>query len=259
MDFEGRVALVTGGGKGIGRQIAADFASRGAAVVVVGREEEPLQEFARGVEASGGKAAGYSVDLVEADKVNTMVENATRVFGRIDIVVTVAGHRDHAESTFADADIAHYENVVHRNLMSTANPIRAALPGMIERKYGKIVAISGVHGFRGGARHTPLVSAKWAIGGFVRSLALEAGQHNVNANIVSPGYVQGPRSTAGMKAAAAKRGITPEQVLAEISGKAALRRIVSASDISEAVLFLSSERAKNITGQDLVVDGGWSL
>ena len=128
-----------------------------------------------------------------------------------------------------------------------------------ERRRGKVVAVSGVYGLKGLAQHMAGCTSKWAVEGLVRVLALEAGPFNINVNAVCPGYVEGPRSHAGMASRAAARGIDAARVRDELEQAAALRRLSTAEDVANAVLFLASERARNITGRDLVVDGGWML
>lgn len=259
MEFQGKVAVVTGAGRGIGRAIALAFAHGGADVALTGRDRAALAEAAAAVEALGGKSLGVPADLTTEDGAVALAQAVTDRFGRADIVVTAAGARDHADRTVAEMDPTYFDRIVRDNVLSTVLPVRALLPGMIARRSGKVVTISGVFGIRGRARHSAGASAKWAIEGFVRSLALEVGASNINVNAVCPGYVEGPRSIESMVKIAAGRGITPEEVRAELVGETVLRRLSTASDVADAVLFLASERARNITGQDLVVDAGWTL
>jgi 3-oxoacyl-[acyl-carrier protein] reductase len=121
------------------------------------------------------------------------------------------------------------------------------------------VAISGVFGLRGRVNHAGGCASKWALEGLMRVMAIELGPHNINVNAVCPGYVEGPRSGAGIARIAAARGITPEAARAELENVTALKRLSAPEDIAHAALFLASERARNITGQDLVVDAGWML
>ena len=145
------------------------------------------------------------------------------------------------------------------NVNGTLLPIRAVLPLMMARRSGKVVAISGVFGLRGRARHGAGCASKWALEGLVRVMAIELGPHNINVNAVCPGYVEGPRSAAGMAKAAAAQGLDAAAMRAQLEGATALKRISTPDDVANAAMFLASERARNITGQDLVVDAGWTL
>ncbi|MFE3837449.1 SDR family oxidoreductase [Pseudogemmobacter sonorensis] len=257
-EFKGKTAVITGGNRGIGRAIALAFAREGANVVISGRDGASIAAVVEEIRALGGGARGVAADLAEISGAETLARAVSESFGAADVVVTSAGIRDHADQSIDAMDPALYDAVTRGNILTTVLPIRALLPAMIARREGRIVTISGVFGLRGRARHAAGVSAKWAIEGFMRSLAIECGPHNINANSVCPGYVLGARSAAGMAAIAEGRGIAPEEVRAELEGKTLLGRLSTEADIAGAVLFLSGPRARNITGQDLVVDGGWS-
>lgn len=259
MEFEGKLAVVTGGNRGIGKGIALAFAREGADVAITARDPETLEATAAEIRALGRRAICIAADLTTQQGVDTLAQAVSAGFGAAHVIVTSAGIRDHANQTIAEMDPALYESVVQGNILSTVLPIRALLPAMIERRAGKIVTISGVFGIRGRARHAAGVSAKWAIEGFMRSLAIELGEHDINVNCVCPGYVEGERSAAGVARIASERGLTSQEVRAELEAKTLLGRISTQEDIANAVLFLASRKARNITGQDLVVDAGWSV
>ena len=259
MEFEGKTAVVTGGNRGIGKAIALAFAREGANLVVTARDAASLDETVAEVRALGCEALAVPADLTAQEGAAALSRAVSDRFGAAHAVVTSAGIRDHANRTIVEMEPGDYEAVVQGNILSTVLPIRALLPAMIERRQGKVVAISGVFGIRGRARHAAGVSAKWAIEGFMRSLAIEAGAHNINVNAVCPGYVEGVRSAAGIARIAEERGTTPDAVRAELEQRTVLKRLSSETDIANAVLFLASERARNITGQDLVVDAGWTI
>jgi NAD(P)-dependent dehydrogenase (short-subunit alcohol dehydrogenase family) len=258
MEFLGKLAVVTGGNRGIGRVVALAFAREGADVVVTARDGASLDDTASEIRSLGRESLAVAADLTTQAGAEALAGMVSERFGSAHVVVTSAGIRDHANVTVAEMDPAAYGNVVQSNILSTVLPIRALLPGMIARRQGKIVTISGVFGIRGRARHAGGVSSKWAIEGFMRSLAIEAGEHNINVNSVCPGYVEGARSKASLARIAAERGVTPETVKQELEERTALKRLSTEADISNAVLFLASERARNVTGQDLVVDAGWT-
>jgi len=259
-DFDGQVAVVTGGGKGIGKAIALELAREGADLLIVGRDSAALDETCAEISALGQRARGVVADLTIAAQVERIAACIRDDFGaRVDVIVTAAGRRDHENKTVDALDPAHFDEVMQGNVNGTLLPIRAVLPFMKASRRGKIVAISGVYGLKGRARHAGGCASKWAVEGLVRVMALELGPHNINVNAVCPGYVEGPRSTTGMARAAAERGIDAQALRTELENAAALKRLSTAQDVANAVLFLASERARNVTGRDLIVDGGWML
>lgn len=259
-DFTGQVAVVTGGAKGIGRTVALAFAREGADLLLVGRDRAALDEAVAEIESLGRRAVGVVADLTVPAEVAAIPAALRATFGaRVDILVTAAGRRDHENKPVEELDLASFDAVMQGNLNGTLLPIREVLPLMKQARRGKVVAISGVYGLKGNPRHAAGCASKWAVEGLVRVLALELGPFGINVNAVCPGYVEGPRSAAGMASAAARRGITAQAVRDELEQATALKRLSSAEDVANAVLFLSSERARNVTGQDLVVDAGWML
>lgn len=259
-EFEGRVVVVTGGAKGIGQGIALAFAKAGADLLIVGRDEAALSDTAREIEALGRQCCAVQADITDAAQVAGIPEAINSRFGgRVDVIVTAAGTRDHANKPVSALDMEQFDEVMRGNVNGTVLPIRSVLPLMMARKTGKVVAISGVFGLRGRINHAGGCASKWALEGLVRVMAIELGPHNINVNAVCPGYVEGPRSAAGIAKVAATRGITPEAARAELEDATVLKRLSTQDDIANAVMFLSSGKARNITGQDLVVDAGWTL
>jgi NAD(P)-dependent dehydrogenase (short-subunit alcohol dehydrogenase family) len=152
-----------------------------------------------------------------------------------------------------------FDAVLAVNIRGTFLPTKHVLPTMISQRYGKIVNISGTSGLRGYKYRSPYSSSKWAVRGFTRTVALEVGGHGINVNVVAPGIVAGPRMDRLCREKARKRGWTPEQVYAEYENEMALKRVTTAQDIANAVLFLASDDSKNMTGQTVTVDGGWDV
>lgn len=259
-EFTGQVAVVTGGAKGIGRAIALALAREGADLIIVGRDRAALDETAAEIETLGRRAHGIAADLtVPAEVARISAVLRADFGGRADIIVTAAGRRDHENKVVDELDLVEFDAVMRGNLNGTLLPIREVLPLMKERRRGKVVAISGVYGLKGNPRHAAGCSSKWAVEGLVRVLALELGPFNINVNAVCPGYVEGPRSAAGMARAAAQRGMDGQALRNELVEATALKRLSTAEDVANAVLFLASDRSRNLTGQDLVVDAGWML
>ena len=259
-ELAGSVAVVTGGAKGIGRAIAVALAQEGADLILVGRDAAALEEAAAAIRGMGRRAFGLSADLIETAEVARISDLIKSEFdSRVDIMVTAAGTRELLNKPVAELDLEQFNGVMQGNVNGTLLPIRAVLPFMQARRRGKIVAISGVFGLQGYAKHAGGCASKWALEGLVRVLALELGADNINVNAVCPGYVEGPRAEAGIKRAAQMRGVDAEAARAELQQATALKRLSTAEDVANAVLFLVSERSRNITGRDLIVDAGWML
>ena len=260
MKLEGRKAIVTGAAKGMGAAITTTLAREGADIVLSARDIPPLEEVAAEVRAMGREARVVGCDVTDDAAVRAMVERALETFGgRIDILVNVAGVTGPIETPVQDIDVDDFDYVVTANERGTFLPIKYVVPAMIARKEGKIVNISGTSGLRGYPMRTAYSASKWAVRGITRTVALELGKHNINVNAVCPGIVDGPRMQNLCEEKARVRGWTAEEVYEEYVQDMALRRVTAAQDIANAVLFLASDDARQITGQHLAVDGGWDV
>ncbi|MBC7728094.1 MAG: SDR family oxidoreductase, partial [Microbacteriaceae bacterium] len=241
--FAGQVVVVTGGGKGIGQAIALAFAREGADLVVAGRDTAALEGTVAQVTALGRRGFGVVADLTDETQVAQITTLLQRAFaGRVDVIVTAAGTRDHQNQPAATLDLAQFDAVMRGNVNGSLLPIRAVLPLMMARRSGKVVTISGVFGLKGRTHHAAGCASKWALEGLTRVLAIELGPHNINVNAVCPGYVEGPRSQAGIAKAAAAQGIDAAAARRQLEDATALKRISTADDVANAVLFLASER-----------------
>ena len=260
MKLEGRKAIVTGAAKGMGSAITTTLAREGADIVLTARDIAALEEVAVEVRAMGREAWVVACDVTEDAEVREMVEKAMEVFcGRIDILVNVAGVTGPIETPVQDVEVADFDFVVTANERGTFLPIKYAVPAMIAQRDGKIVNIAGTSGLRGYAMRTAYSASKWAVRGITRTVALELGKYNINVNAVCPGIVDGPRMQKLCEEKASVRGWTVEEVYDEYVQDMALKRVTSAQDIANAVLFLASEDSRQITGQHITVDGGWDV
>ena len=259
MRLADRVALVTGAAKGMGGEICTALAKEGADVALAARDVPPLEGLARSIEALGRRALVLPCDVTDERVVAASVARVEQAWGRIDILVNAAGVTGPVETPVQDITVDDFRAVLETNIVGTFLPIKYALPGMIARRYGKIVNISGTSGLRGYKYRTAYSSSKWALRGLTRTVALEAGPHNVNVNALHPGIVGGPRMDRLCREKAAKRGWTPERVYQEYVDEMALRRVTTARDIANAVVFLASDDSANMTGQSVTVDGGWDV
>jgi len=260
MRLENRIGIVTGAAKGMGREICLGLAREGAHLALAAREEGPLVALAKEIEGLGRKAFAQATDVVDEASVEALVGKTLDTFGgRIDLLVNAAGITGPIETPVWEIKADDFDQVLAVNVRGTFLPMKHVLPTMIQQKYGKIVNVSGTSGLRGYKYRAAYSASKWALRGLTRTVALEAGPHNVNVNAIHPGIVWGPRMDKLCREKAKKRGWTYEQVYEEYVNEMALRRVTVAEDIANAVCFLCSDDSKNMTGQSVTVDGGWDV
>lgn len=259
MKLADRIAIVTGAAKGMGRDICLTLAREGAHLTLAAREPGPLAALAREIEALGRRALVVPTDVTDEPAVERMVARTRETFGRVDILVNAAGVTGPIETPVWEIKADDFDQVIAVNLRGTFLPTKHVLPAMIEQRSGKIVNISGTSGLRGYKYRAAYSSSKWALRGFTRTVALEVGPYNINVNALHPGIVGGARMDKLCREKAKTRGSTPERVYQEYVDETALRRVTTAQDIANAVLFLVSDDSLNMTGQSVTVDGGWDV
>jgi len=244
IDLSGRVAVITGASRGIGRAIAMVLAAQGAKVVVNYRANaEAANEIVQAITAKGGEAVTVQADVRSADEVARLIQAALDRFGRLDILVNNAGTtRDTLLVRMQEAD---WDLVLDTNLKGTFHCTKAVQRVMIKQRYGRIINITSVAGLAGNAGQANYAAAKAGIIGFTKSVAKEVGSRGITVNAVAPGYVP-TDLTADL----------PPALIAEAVSKTPLGRPGAPEDIAYAVAFLASEEAGFITGQVLSVDGG---
>ena len=251
MRLEGKVAIVTGGGSGIGAATARLFAAEGARVVVTGRRPAPLREVAQ--EIRGLAAPADATDPAHAEVV---VGAALESYGGVDILVANAGTGE-GHDTLELSDEA-WQRVLDVNLSSPMRLARAALPSMLERGGGSIVLVSSVMGLFASADSVAYATTKAALLGLARSLAVDFGPRGVRANVLCPGWVVTPMGDEGMDEIVRSRGGTREDAYRLATAHAPLRRPATPEEIAACCLFLASDEASIVTGTVLVADGGQS-
>ena len=259
MKLADRIAVVTGAAKGMGRDICLTLAREGANLAIAAREPAPLEALGAEISAIGRRAIAVPTDVTNEAAVERLVTRTRDTFGRIDILVNAAGITGPIETPVWEIKADDFDQVIAVNVRGTFLPTKYVLPTMIKQRYGKIVNISGTSGLRGYKYRAAYSSSKWALRGFTRTVALEAGPYNINVNALHPGIVGGDRMDKLCREKAKKRGWTPEQVYREYVDEMALKRVTVAQDIANAVLFLVSDDSSNMTGQSVTVDGGWDV
>ncbi|HWC00458.1 MAG TPA: glucose 1-dehydrogenase [Bryobacteraceae bacterium] len=247
MLLKDKVAIITGTATGIGEGVAHLFAAEGAKVFLLDRDAEGNQATAGAIRAANGFAEAFSGDVRDPTAIAAVVRAALDAFGRIDILINNAGI--YPRQSFLEMTEAQWDEMQAINLKSMFHSIKAVLPHMVERRSGKIVNISSVTFHLGSANLSHYVASKGGVIGLTRSLAREAGLHNVFVNCITPGAVL---------VEAEKKVATEEQVRAVVALQSLGRRIVPL-DIARVCAFLSSEWSDGMTGQTLNVDGGWVM
>jgi 3-oxoacyl-[acyl-carrier protein] reductase len=257
----GQVAVVTGGAKGLGARITEAFARQGAHIMLVGRDAEALRAHAASLDATHGDRESLiaACNVLDERAVDAMIQATVDHFGRVDILVNTAGGTGPIETPAQDVPLEAFREILELNVLGTFLPCKAAIPHMIRQGSGRIVNLAGTSGLRGYRNRVGYSSSKWAVRGMTRTLALELGPFGVTVNTVCPNVTHGDRMDRIMREKARKLGITTEVVYADFAGQTALGRFIDDEDIANAVSFLVSEGARNITGQDIVVDAGWSV
>jgi NAD(P)-dependent dehydrogenase (short-subunit alcohol dehydrogenase family) len=248
MPLNGRHALVTGGGRGIGRAIARALTAAGATVTITGRTESQLIET-----VGAGDAEGYAIlDVTEETAVLHAFRKAAAGHGPIDILVANAGAAESAP--FLKADSAMFRRMLDVNLMGVAHACRAALPDMITRGRGRIITIASAAGIKGYAYVSAYVAAKHAVVGLTRALALENAAVTVNA--ICPGYVETDMVSGSLAAIAAKTGKSHDEALAAMLRDNPQKRLIRPEEVAAACVWLASDEAAAVNGAVIPITGG---
>jgi 3-oxoacyl-[acyl-carrier protein] reductase len=260
LKLTGRVAVITGPAKGMGAAITKAFAAEGSRLALIGRDTGAIEPVAGEARAAGAEAIVLPCDLTDAQQCQDAADAAKRAYGRIDILVNVAGGSGPIGKTGVETTPEEFDEIITLNMNGCFHTMRAALPAMMAQRYGKIVNVGGTFGMRGRAGRMAYSASKWGLRGITKSFALEVGQYNINVNCVEPGMVDGPRFRNKVCADMASRlGITVEEAAQRHANEYALRRVTTDTDVANACLFLASDVSRQLTGIDLPVDGGWAM
>jgi 3-hydroxybutyrate dehydrogenase len=257
--LNGKVALVTGSTSGIGLAIAREYAKDGAHVVINGFGDKAAIEKERsGIEKDFGVKCLYSgADMSKPAEIAAMVAEAQEKLGRVDVLVNNAGIQ--FVSPIEEFPIEKWDQIIAINLSAAFHAIRAAVPGMKQRKWGRIINTASAHALVASPFKSAYVSAKHGIAGLTKTVALETAQFGITCNAICPGYVWTPLVEKQIPDTMAARGLTREQVIKDVLLAAQpTKEFVTVEEIAGLAMYLTSDLARSITGAILAIDGGWT-
>ena len=247
MNFEGKVALVTGAASGIGRACAMELARGGASIAVVDvAGEDVMIQTSHTLKETGARVVTFNADVADHGKASRIIAEARARLGRLDILVNAAGVN--SDAPLWKMTESQWDRVLGVNLKGTFNYLRAVAPLFREQRSGKIVNIASIQGLRGSFGLSNYAASKAGVIGLTKAAAAELGRSGVNVNAVAPGFIETPMLER-----------LPKKVREEAVREAALGRIGEPQDVANLVAFLCSDEARHITGEVIRVDGGQSL
>jgi NAD(P)-dependent dehydrogenase (short-subunit alcohol dehydrogenase family) len=255
--LSGKVALITGGGRGIGRAIALRFASEGAAVMLAATKREALEATAGEIRKTGGRAATVIADVSDEAAVKSMVAGTLSELGRLDILVNNAGIGG-PTLRVVDMERADWDRTLAVNVTGAFLCAKHAIPHLMGKKSGRIINVTSIAGLMGYPLRSPYAVSKWGMIALTRTLAGELGEHGITVNAIAPGAVKGERVEGVIAARAAALGRPAADVERELFVEpTALKRMVGPDDVAATAAFLASDDAANITGETISVSAGF--
>jgi len=254
LDLRGKVAIVTGGARGIGGSIAEGFAREGANIVIGDLLLEAAQELAEKLNSSGARAIAVRADVTKKSDVDSLIATTMKEFGSIDILVNAAGITQ--DKWMVEIEEADWDRILEVNAKSVYLTIKAVMPHMMAARYGKIVNISSRSGKEGMPGLSHYAASKFAIIGFTHGVAKELAQYDINVNAVCPGILRTDMWEKILDTRSARMGLPREEVWSRAMETIPLKRPQVPEDITNVVLFLSSDVSRNITGEAVSVNGG---
>jgi len=257
MSLKGRTAVVTGSTSGIGHGIALALARAGANVVVNGLGTEKDNEKAiREVAGHGTRVAFDGANMLRHNQIADMIANAEQEFGSVDILVNNAGIQHVAP--VEEFPIEQWDAIIAINLTSAFHTVRAAVPGMKRRKWGRIINICSAHSLRASPYKSAYVSAKHGLAGFTKTIALELAETGITVNAISPGFVWTPLVEKQIPDLAKSENISEDEAKRQILSRQPTNRFVTVDEVAALAAFLASQAAQSITGANYTIDGGWT-
>lgn len=257
-NLKGKTAIITGSTSGIGLGVARGFAQAGINVVINGfGDAGEIETLRQELESHGVKATYNSADMTKVDEIEAMVAQAAEEMGGIDIIVNNAGIQH--VSPVDEFPPEKWDAILAINLSAGFHMVRCALPHLKKAGWGRVVNVASAHGLVASPYKSAYVAAKHGVVGFTKTVALEVAQNNVTVNAICPGYVKTPLVENQIADTAKARGISEEEVVNNVMLAAQwTKKFVTVEQIAGIALFLCSDVAENITGSNIVVDGGWS-
>lgn len=259
MRLKDRVAIVTGGGSGIGKAIALAMANEGAKVVITARNVDRLDNMVKEIRAGKHEALAIQTDISDSEQVKRMVQFTVDNFGKVDILVNNAAAIGNINIPITEMNLDEWQKSIATNLTGTMLCSKEVLKVMMPRKSGSIINISSVAGLFGLVNESPYAMTKCGILGFTTTMALEVGQYNIRVNSISPGATLTDEFGAVIKNSAKKQGVPYKDLLAKIGSYNSLKRMVNPSEIGSCAVFFASDDASAVTGQNLVVSCGFHI
>lgn len=255
MKLKNKMAIVTGGGSGIGRAICLHLMQEGARVLISDINLPAAQETVEMIRKAGGEADAIKTDVTKKDDAQVMAAEAGTRHGRIDILVNCAG--TDKKGAITELSVETWDMLMELNLKGTFLCTQAVMPAMIEQQYGRIVNIASMAGKTGEPLTSPYCASKFGVIGFTQSVALEVGKHNITINAVCPGPVNTDLFKQSIAQFAALNGVSEQEYLQKVFiDPTPMGRIAEPEDVARAVVFLASDDADFITGTTLNVSGG---
>ena len=256
-ELENKVALVTGASRGIGRAISLTLATAGAQLIVAGRDLDALNETAKLIcdLNAGPVPLVCQMDLLDPSSIESAVKLALDSFGQIDILVNNSGIAGKSAPLW-ELDESQWDEAIDTNLKGPFLLSKAVIPSMISRKSGSIIFIGSITGKRPLGNRSVYAASKLGLVAMMRTLALELGRKGVRVNLISPGFVAGPRLDAVIAQVASDQGVTLEEMKAKWLEMVPTGKFVTPEDIAQGVLFFASSRSGATTGEDLNISGG---
>lgn len=252
--LKGKTVLITGASRGIGRAVAVAFSRTGAKLALTGRDEKALEETLGQVQAGDGEAQSFLLDVTDSESIRALPERVKSQVGSVDILVNNAGIAE--SQPFLKTDRSLWDRIIAVNLTAVYEMTRACLPGMLERKAGRIINISSVAGKVGHPYVTAYCASKHGVLGLTRALALEVAKKGVTVNAVCPSYVNTPMTDQSLTNIQEKAGVTRDSAMEAILGANPQGRLIEPEEVADAVLYLASENAASINGQAINICGG---
>jgi NAD(P)-dependent dehydrogenase (short-subunit alcohol dehydrogenase family) len=259
MKLKDRVAIITGGGTGIGKAMANLFASEGAAVVIASRTLANLEQTAGEIKSKGGRATVLPMDLNDEVQISRMVAQTLEEYGQIDILVNNSAALVRGNIEVADMNTEAWNQVMMVNLTGTMACCREALRSMKARRSGIIINVSSIAGTSGVRYAGAYCTSKWGILGLTETLAVEAGEYNIRVNSLSPAGTNTENFRNHVRAKAEAMGKTYEEMMGRVLRSYSLGRLADTAEVAKAALFLASDDSSAITGHNLIVSCGFHL